>query len=130
MNTIMLWWLTTPNPLMLATNVSVLFLLYFKNHRLFRYSPGVFFSWRLGWRRISIWYILLAEGGKKKEKTKNTRQSMKICDIFKKALLLSSIFYAFPNAIDPMLYKSTNIIKGTVYPSQKRHWLSCGAELK
>lgn len=73
----------------------------------------------------------LGRGGKKEKKlTKNTRQSVKICNIFKKALLLSSIFYAFPNAIDPMLYKSTNIIKGTVYPSEKRHQLSCGAELK
>lgn len=75
-------------------------------------------------------HLVYSLGRDKKKKTKNTRQSMKICDILKKALLLSSIFYAFPNAIDPMLYKSTNIIKGTVYPSQKRHWLSCGAELK
>ena len=78
----------------------------------------------------------LGRGEKKKRKEKKRKKHKKYKTVddnlwfFKKALLLSSIFHAFPNAIDPMLYKYTNIIKGTVYPSQKRHWLSCGAELK
>ena len=120
----MLWWLITQNSLMLTTNVSFLFLFYLNNHRLFRYAPGVFFSWRLGWRRISIWYILLAEG-KKQNKTikEKTHKKYKTVDenlwFFKKPLLLSSIFHAFPNALIQCFKNIQISLRGQCIPPKR-----------